>query len=135
MRYTLLLTLILIASNSVAQSRSKVTDHDVVKALLGVNLYSINSTLDKLGVWYHFHFKDDKSSKGEDYKPRIYSISNSDEHTKVFIIRYSRELVVDEVMINFRHDDRTQVEDMKRMPAPTEFHVGTYSTDLVYRLK
>jgi len=95
MRHTLLLTLILIASDSLAQSRSRVTDHDVVKALLGINLYNINSTLDKLGVWYHFHFKDHKSAKGEDHKPRIYSISNGDEHTKVFIIRYSRELVID----------------------------------------
>lgn len=132
---TLVFLITIITSPFIGMAQTKATDHDIVKALLGQNIYAINPALDKLGIWYSFHFKDNKNVKGEEVRPKIYSIANSEGRTKVYIIRFTKELSVNEIIINYRHDDRNQVEDLKRMPTADEFHVGTYSTDLVYRLK
>src|SRR5688500_5159165 len=43
--------------------------------------------------------------------------------------------VVDEIVINYRHDSKEQVEDSRRLKDFTDFHVGLYSTDFVFQWK
>ncbi len=114
---------------------SQVTDNDIVKSLLGKSYFNVNPILDKLGVWYHYNFQPNTSASGDDLKPKIYSISNSAGSVKVYILNLDKERLIEEIVINFRHDSKEQVEDIAKMKSPTDYHVGTYSTDIIYKLE
>lgn len=43
--------------------------------------------------------------------------------------------IVNEIIINFRHDSREQVEASLKITDADDYHVGNYSTDLVFKLK
>lgn len=112
------------------------TDVEISNALIGQPYAQCNAILSNLKVWYHYHFRDTKNADGNDLKPKFYSIENGDKVTKVWILKYNKEKVIDEIIINFRHDDRRQVEDAQMMaPLVFDYHVGTYSTDIVIRSK
>jgi hypothetical protein len=54
----------------------------------------------------------------------------------VWVIHYNKEMVINEIVINFRHDDRKQVEDLQKVAAmASDHHIGTYSTDIVLKWK
>jgi putative heme degradation protein len=112
-----------------------ITDSDITKALLGKKTYEVSGALKDLGVWFHFHFMENRVDKGEEKYPKIYSIADSHGHAKVYLLRNTADQVIYEVMINFRHDDQAQVMDLEKISTPDEYHVGTYSTDVIYRLK
>lgn len=110
-------------------------DETVVKSLLGRNFYSANNILDSLGVWYYHHFHENKSVSGQETKAKIYSIEAGGA-VKVYMIHlHPVQKHITEIVVNFRHDDKRQVEAMRKMPTPTEWHIGTYSTDMEYRLR
>lgn len=112
------------------------TDIEIVNALLGQPYAQANAILAKMGVVYHYHYKDTKNAAGEDPRPKVYSIQNNEKITKVWILHYDKAVIVDEIVINFRHDDMRQVDDSQRLATvASEFHVGTYSTDLVFKKK
>lgn len=115
----------------------QVTDNDIVKSILGQEYFNVNHILDSLGVWYHMHLP-------EVIKPneKVYSISNSKGSVKLYILKHTfgnlnneDGKIIEEITINFRHDSREQIEDIKNMLDVSVYHVGKYSTDIVYRLK
>lgn len=113
-----------------------VTDNDIVNALLGKSFYSLNKTLDSLGIWYYNNFHQNKSVSGQETKAKVYSIANGKGTVKVYMIHlHAEKKHITEVVINFRHDDRNQIEDLKGMAKASDYHVGTYSTDLSYKGK
>jgi hypothetical protein len=126
---------LVVGTTNLVLAQPTVTDSEIAKAMLGKKTYEIGKVLTELGVWFHFHFQEDKIDKGEEKYPKIYSIANSEGHAKVYIVRNTVDQTVYEVMINFRHDDRSQVTDLEKISTPDEYHVGTYSTDVIYRLK
>lgn len=112
------------------------TDVEISNSLIHQPYAQCNAILSKMGVWYHYHYRDTKNADGNDVKPKFYSIENGNKSTKVWIIKYNKEKIIDEIIINFRHDDRRQVEDAQRLaPLVFDYHVGTYSTDIVIRSK
>jgi hypothetical protein len=106
---------------------SQVTDSDIVKSLLGKNFFTITTKLDSLGVWYHMHLPEDIK---EDQK--VCSISDSKGSVKVYTFKLYNGKIVEEIKINFRHDSREQVEDAMNVEGSSGFHVGHYSTDIVF---
>lgn len=108
----------------------QVTDTDIVNSLLGKKYFEVNSKLDSLGVWYHNHlqekFKDDV---------RIYSIADGDGTVKLFTLKVNQGGMITEIVINYRHDSREQIEDAMKITTQTDFHIGKYSTDMVFKYK
>jgi hypothetical protein len=109
---------------------SQVTDSDIVKSLLGKNFYEITTKLDSLGVWYHMHLPED-IKEGQ----KVCSISDSKGSVKVYTFKLYNGKTIDEIKINFRHDSREQVEDAMKIEGQSAFHVGHYSTDIVFQWK
>lgn len=109
---------------------SQVTDSDIVKALLGKNFFEIPTKLDSLGVWYHIHMPENIK---EDKK--VYSISDSKGSVKVYTFKLYDGKIIEEIIINFRHDSREQVEDATKVVGQSGYHVGHYSTDIVFTWK
>lgn len=119
-------------------SYGQVTDQDIVKLTLGKKYGNLHKTLDSLGVWYALHLDNDKYKEArgvKDFK-KMYSIADGKGTVKVWavILNENTNIVIEEV-INYRHDSRDQVEDARRMKDFTAFHVGLYSTDIVFQLK
>ena len=117
---------------------AQITDNDIVKASLGRSYPQLHKSLDSLGVWYAFHVDNDqgKSQRGVVDAKKVYSISDGKESTKVWVFVLNKTTnVVDEIVINYRHDSRQQVEDARRLRDFTDFHVGLYSTDYVFKRK
>jgi hypothetical protein len=114
------------------------TDQDIVKLTLGKKYGNLHKTLDSLGVWYALHLDNDKYKEArgvKDFK-KMYSIADGKGTVKVWaiILNENTNIVIEEV-INYRHDSRQQVEDSRRIKDFTAFHVGLYSTDIVFQLK
>ena len=131
--YKFLLCALLFASTLKANAQS---DIEIAKSLLGQPYGQANAILSKMHVWYHYHFRETKSASGDDTKPKFYSIQNGDKVTKVWIIKYDKEKIIDEITVNFRHDDRGQVEDAQKVAVlADDFHIGVYSTDIIFRWK
>jgi hypothetical protein len=132
MRSTIVALLIVVATTSNAQ----VTDSQIVNTLLGVNYSKVHPTLDSLGVWYHSHLIDNKVAQGYiDRKPKVYSVENETGSIKVYFLKLNAAGVIDEIVINFSHDNKQHVEEILKMRQPTDFHVGYYSTDVVYKFR
>ncbi len=113
-----------------------VSDNDIIKSIMGKSFFNLNKTLDSLGVWYHHNFHENKSVSGQETKAKIFSISNSNGVVKVYMIHLHPEKKhITEIVVNFRHDSRPHIEDLIKMAPANEYHVGTYSTDLTYKLK
>ncbi len=135
LKYVVFLILTLAVAWTATAQQNTVKDMDIVNALLGKSYYKMHPTLDSLGVWYTYH-KFESGIKGyEPEKDRVYSIANSDGTAKVWILELTEQKIIREIMINFRHDDKEQVEDSKKMAKPAEYKNGYYSTDMVYRWK
>lgn len=112
------------------------TDIEITNALLGQPYAQANAILSKMKVWYHHHYKDTRNVAGEDTKAKFYSIEDGDGVTKVWAIHYDKAMVINEIVINYRHDDKRQVESLQKVAAmASDHHIGTYSTDLVFKLK
>lgn len=127
---TTIFTLTVILNYCTAQ----VTISDIVKLSLGRSINKLHPTLDSLGVWYHMHFdknQNKSSNAGQDLK-RIYSISDSKGSVKVYAFKLDTKNIIEEIIINFRHDSREHVEDAGKIKTQTSFHVGQYSTDMVF---
>ncbi|HYI76384.1 MAG TPA: hypothetical protein VEW65_02110 [Chryseolinea sp.] len=118
--------------------KAQVSDLDIVKLTLGKKYGQLHKTLDSLGVWYALHLDNDKhkSARGVvDFK-KMYSISDGKGSVKVWAVILNQNTnVVDEIVINYRHDSKEQVEDSRRLKDFTDFHVGLYSTDFVFQWK
>ena len=115
---------------------AQVTDNEIVKSALGRAYPQLHKSLDSLGVWYAFHVDNDqsKSQRGVVDAKKVYSISDGNGSTKVWVFVLNKTTnVVDEIVVNYRHDSRQQVEDSRRLRDFTDFHVGLYSTDYVFR--
>jgi len=107
----------------------QVTDTDIANSILGKKYYEINSQLDSLGVWYHVHYPERIKEN-----VKVYSIADGDGTVKLFVIKLDMS-TVNEVIINYRHDSREQIEDAMRVTTQSDVHVGKYSTDLIFKLK
>ena len=119
-------------------SYGQVTDTDLVKLTLGKKYGQMHKTLDSLGVWYALHIDNDKYKEARgvvDFK-KMYSVADGKGSVKVWaVILDQKTTVVQEIVINYRHDSRQQVEDSRRLKGYTDFHVGLYSSDFVFQLK
>jgi len=111
---------------------AQITDSHISHAILGRYHYEIPKILDSLGVWNHAHLVE-KVEKSK----RWYSIADGNGVVKVFKFNLISEsgFIVEEVIVNYRHDSREQIEAMNKISDADNLHVGTYSTDLVFRLK
>jgi hypothetical protein len=58
-----------------------------------------------MGVWFHSLYADARKSVGGDFKPKFYSIENSDKRTKGWTIKNNKEKIINEIVMNFRYDD------------------------------
>lgn len=125
MKVLVIFFLLFLSSNMFAQ----VTDTDIVNSILGKQYYEVNPKLDSLGVWYHAHYPD----KIKSYL-KVYSIADEDGTVKLFTLNLE-ENVITEIVINYRHDNKEQIEDLVKIKSQTSFHVGKYSTDMVFHLK
>jgi hypothetical protein len=117
---------------------SQVTDNDIVNSLLGRKHFEVNQILDSLGVWYHLHLPQKVGTiEVEEVKSnaKFYSISDSKGSVKVYILKLKKEMWIEEIVINFRHDSKEQVEDITKIVNPSNYHIGTYSTDITFRRK
>lgn len=108
---------------------SQVTDDIIVNSLLGKKYFEVNAKLDSLDVWYHAHYPEKIKEN-----IKVYSIADGDGTVKLFTLKLD-DGIIDEIVINYRHDDREQVEDASSVKSQTGFHVGKYSTDMVFTLK
>jgi hypothetical protein len=117
---------------------AQVTDNDIVRSTLGKKYPHLHKALDSLAVWYVLHIDNDqqKAARGVPDVKKIYSISDGKGSVKVWayvLNKTSNE--IDEIVINYRHDSRQQVEDSRKLRDYTDFHVGLYSTDYVFKRK
>ncbi|MDP2722196.1 MAG: hypothetical protein Q8O72_05525 [Bacteroidales bacterium] len=110
-------------------SLAQVTDNDIVKSIIGKHFYEINSKLDSLGVWYCPHYPENISEL-----QKVFSIADRKGSVKLFTLSLF-ETIIDEITINYRHDSREQCEDFLKITGQTSFHVGKYSSDMVFKRK
>jgi hypothetical protein len=119
-------------------SFSQATDQAIVNLTLGKKYGNLHKTLDSLGVWYALHLDNDKYKEARgvvDFK-KMYSISDGNGSVKVWaVILDQKTSIVNEIVINYQHHSRQQVEDSRRLKNFTALHVGLYSTDFVFQLK
>jgi len=110
-------------------AQEQVTDTEIAKSLLGQPYYQVNTILDSLNVYYVEHLPNGlKSDK------RVYSIANSNDDVKVyrlFLSDVSKKII--KIVINFRHDDINHLKDLSTVFGASDFHVGTYSTDVTFK--
>lgn len=138
MKQSSIISLVILLTFASLKGFSQVTDSDIIKSILGKTYYQVNKTLDSLGVWYHLHIPTlGGQSQPEDVKTdaKFYSISDSKGSVKVYILKLDKEKRINEIVINFRHDSREQIEDAMSIRGQTDFHVGTYSTDVWFKRK
>jgi len=111
---------------------SQVTDSDIANGLLGKVEYQINPVLDSLGVWYHRHIIED-----EEKLSRVFSITDEDGTVKVWTLKLNKNQSyrIEKIVINYRHDDKDQVVDAKKVVGSCYLHVGKYSTDIHFCFK
>ncbi|MEO8146858.1 MAG: hypothetical protein ABI723_04425 [Bacteroidia bacterium] len=110
----------------------QVTDSQIAHSLLGHPHYEISHILDSLKVWYHLHIIAD-----ENREIRWLSIADGNGVVKVFKIKLDKDdnYKMKEVIINYRHDSREQVENSLQISDATGYHVGYYSTELFFKYK
>lgn len=126
---TLFIAVIVLLSCS--YSFSQVTDSEIARSLLGKAEYQVNPILDSLGVWYARHVVE-----SEERLSRVFSIADGDGTVKVWTLKLNKSgSRFDKVVINYRHDDREQVEDRNKVTGSSGLHVGKYSTDIHFSLK
>lgn len=110
-------------------SFAQVTDNDIVNSIIGKHFYEVNSKLDSLDVWYCPHYPESIKS----YQ-KVFSIADGKGSVKLFTLSLD-ETIIDEITINYRHDSREQCEDFLKITDQSSFHVGKYSSDMVFKLK
>lgn len=119
-------------------SYGQTTDSDIVKLTLGKKYGDFHKKLDSLGVWYALHIDNDKYKEARgvvDFK-KMYSISDGKGSVKVWaVILDQKTNIIKEIVINYDHHSREQVEDSRKLKGYTAFHVGLYSSDFVFQLK
>jgi hypothetical protein len=130
MKYTLLIAFTVLFYSAQAQ-----TDMNIVDMILGEKFINVPNKLKAAGIWNHYHFRNTQTTDGSDSKDKFMSIQNGAGHTKVWVLAYNKENVVTEIRINCRHDDRGQVEDIEKMVGYTDYHIGVFSTDYIFKLK
>ena len=115
----------------------QVTDMNIIESSLGKKYPTFHKALDSLGVWYTLHVDNDqdKSSRGVIDRKRMYSIADGKGTVKVWAIILDAKGVIEEIVINVQHHSRQQLEDARRFANYTDFHVGLYSTDYVFKRK
>lgn len=132
MKLLITLTLVVISLSA----HSQISDQDIVNATIGKSYPRVHSVLDSLGIWYALHIDNDneKSQRGVPDRKKIFSISDGKGVVKVwaFVLDTSGN-IVDEIVINYRHDSRQQVEDSRKLKGFADFHVGLYSSDFVFK--
>lgn len=133
MKYTILFLFLVVTLSANAQARDNVTDTDIVNAILGKNVATLNPSLDALGIWYYYHVDGDKAAK--EASKRVYSVQTGSGAVKVYSIFVNDKKLVDEIMINFRHDNREHIEDYKAIGKAGDHHVGVHSTDVTFKWK
>lgn len=131
MKTLLLITAVVMAHISSAQ----VTDLDIVNSLLGKNAFAINKTLDSLKVWYYQHYDTQQGATGVRDLKKHYSIANSEGSVKLFSFSSSEKNIIKEITVNYRHDSKDQVEDLKKIKNFVDIHVGIYSSDATFKAK
>jgi hypothetical protein len=119
----------------ISHACAQVTTSAVVKATIGKSYFNLNKTLDSLGVWYYMHLDVEKSSTGKQDFKKIYSIEDGFKSTKVYSFKLNTNNIIDEIIINFRHDMKAHVEEISRITTHSDFHVGVFSTDFIFRKK
>lgn len=115
----------------------QVSDTDIVNSILGKKYYEVNSILDSLGVWYHIH---QPEKIKENFK--VYSIADGDGTVKVFSLNLKYNVgsnsnfgIIEEIVINYSHHSREQIEDASKITSNSSIHIGRYSTDVIFKLK
>jgi hypothetical protein len=108
---------------------AQVTDTDIVNSLLGKQYYEVNPNLDTLGIWYHAHYPENIKSY-----VKVYSIADGDGTVKLFTLKLD-ENVIEEIIINYQHDSREQIEDFTKITSQTSHHVEKYSTDMLFKVE
>lgn len=125
----LLMSLIIsVCANSYGQS-----DYEIVKATLGKNYFEMHKSLDALGVWYHLHMDFNKLKSGKTDTKKVYSIADGKGNVRVWSIKLNQSNIVDEIIINYRHDSKVDVEAIGESSRHASFHVGMYSTDISFQ--
>jgi hypothetical protein len=114
---------------------AQLSTSDIVKATLGKSYFNLNKTLDSLGVWYYMHLDVEKSSTGKQDLKKIYSIEDGFKSTKVYSFKLNIKNIIDEIIVNFRHDVKEDAVEIGTITTHSDFHVGIYSTDFVFRKK
>jgi hypothetical protein len=133
MKYTVLFFFLVVSISANAQARDKGTDTEIVNAILGKNVATLNSSLDALGIWYYYHTDDDKAAK--EPSKRVYSMQTGSGAVKVYSIFVNDKKLIDEIIINFRHDNREHIEDYQAIGKAGDHHVGVHSTDVTFKWK
>ena len=114
-------------------ANAQVSTSDIVQASIGRSYFDLHKTLDTLGVWYYMHLDVDKVSSGKHDLKKIYSIEDGHKSTKVYSFKLNTNNIIDEVIVNFRHDVRQHVEEISKITTYSDFHVGIWSTDMIFR--
>jgi len=119
------LTLALIVLTSF--SEAQVSDINIVNKLLGKNYLEISQTLDTLGVWYYYHGDENCSLTIE---------TNGIAKCFYFHYYYTNQNFgkIYKIVINYRHDSRSQIEELKKIKKLGNVEVGKFSTDVVFKL-
>lgn len=129
----ILLIIILLGLTSIV--KSQVTDLDIANSLLGQHYLRYGKVLDSLGVWYYHH-------GGEHLN---LSIADGDGTVKSFYLSFHLKKASDgrkfhnhgkiyKVVINYRHDSKEQIMDLKKIKAHGDVSIGKFSTDVVIKL-
>lgn len=113
-------------------ARAQATNSEIAHAVIGRYFYEIPKILDSLNVWHHAH-QVEKVAKSV----RWYSIQDGQKVVSVYKFNLNSDAgyIVNEIIINFRHDSREQVEASLKITDADDYHVGNYATDLVFKLK
>jgi hypothetical protein len=126
-------SLLLIILLGALTCEAQVTDNDIVQATVGKSYFRMHKALDSLGVWYHLHMDVEKVNLGKSDSKKIYSVADGKGNVKVYSIKLSSSNIVDEIIINFRHDKKEDVLAISAMNNHSGFHVGIFSTDIVFK--
>ena len=88
---------------------SQVQDIDIVKALIGSDVFELHETLDSLELWNHGN---PKTTDNAEYSV---SIENGNGTTKLFTFFYDGNGKVNKMVINYQHDNRKHLEEPDKL--------------------
>jgi len=109
-------------------SYAQITDVETASILIGKKMYDVAPILDTAVIYYKIHYPESPK-----VLQKVISVAINDNSVKIYKLHFDKKTgIINKVTVNYRHDNIYHLRDLQELKE-IEFHVGTYSTDVVIK--